>query len=74
MIIDDKYEFIIYEHPKCNMLECSNIINEYYWSCNEHARVQSGKEKYGMTRDEAAAICMYTYFSKKISNQLNKWC
>ena len=70
MIISDEYEFKIYEHPKCNMLKCSAIINEYYYVCREEIRVQSGKEKYGLTRDEAAAICMYTYYSKSITNIL----
>ena len=72
MIIDDKYEFKIYEHPKCTMLQCSNVVNEYYADCREHTKVQSGKEKYGLTRDEAAAICMYTYYSKNIANALTK--
>ena len=52
------------------MLKCSAIINEYYYVCREEIRVQSGKEKYGLTRDEAAAICMYTYYSKSITNIL----
>ena len=72
MIKDDKYEFKIYEHPKCIMKDYSNVIREYYIVCREHIRVQSGKIKYGLNNDEAVAICMYTYYSKNIANALTK--
>ena len=72
MIIDDKYEFKINEHPKCNMRLCSNVIDEYYYVCRDDIRVQSGKIKYSMTRDEAIAICMYSCYSKKISKALSQ--
>ena len=76
MIIDDKYEFKIYEHPKCSLLQCSNIgIDgfEFYWRCgSNYILVQSGKEKYGLTRDEVSAICMYTQDSRNIAITLTK--
>ena len=72
MIINDTYEFKIYEHPKCNMKLCSKVIGEDSDYCRNEVRKQSAKEKYGMTTDEAAVICMYTSSPTKIAIRLSQ--
>ena len=65
MKVDDNYEFKMYEHPKCDMYHCSLVLNRddffSFYDCRDyHSKIFSESKKYGLTFDEAIAICIYT--------------
>ena len=77
LIFDEDYKLKTYEHPKCELRYCSQVLiyGDYnnYLSCKfapylwEHA-----KEKYGLSEDEAISLCMLTFDASGISNSLLK--
>ena len=78
LILGD-YKFKIYEHPKCEMRYCSQILfkkdSQNYIFCQLFAyNWESAKDKFGLTEDEAVSLCMptYTEFSRYITNILSE--
>ena len=78
LILGD-YKLKIYEHPKCEILYCSQILfKDDFWnyiSCQLGAsNWESAKDKFGLTEDEAVSLCMPTYsaFARDITNILSK--
>ena len=67
MVIGD-YELKVYEHPKCNLHYCSQILSRYnydgsvksYEHCKKKPQIwESAKVKYGLTEDEIKFLEKY---------------
>ena len=74
MVMNDTYEFKIYEHPKCNMKLCSKVIGNYTYNCGNDLRIQSVWNRW------TAVIYMYTSSATKFVKRLSQgspglyWC